>query len=1328
MVINSLNGLPVRPNVTHEQSITLENSDTNTKAVWESLKNQFEISEQMTIEENEGNKSSQGAPQSGTYKHIRKYLPQSYRKAFNFVKPRTKYALTDDTYHCAVQNKSKQDDVSTVRSSISWGKVIAYCLRNPLLAKKAGMIYETSIELQADDAYLYENGGWLYTDFDINSDLAGGERAVYAARIPALKDLESRQIFSAVQFRVGNEASNTNSAAYDELISEAIRYDDGFAKVVHANQPINQDLLKEDDNSNPPLKDIGIRLGWEDEQVAIWFNRQMQQTEEQTGMAVDAPLGVFGYRIDAREVGQEQWKSQNMVTNPNPVVLPLGNIEIVPTQTSLEPAVEVHPASHGNAKNDGFWIPVYYTGWIGKAITLADRDAEEIYMLNDTLKPIPTGNTDNAINNVPKKTAHAYLQDEQCNLPLIYNRDYEFRVRMMDVSGGGPTFEDVAYNGGDHPVETHHFKRYVAAGSMRLLNVDEFYSNATVPFEANTAYNPGILEHIVDKSNPVLRVKRPNLGYPAVVFTNKYKDAVAQLKSILQNASGRQAVDIGLPDPDVTSFIVRVEARTLEMDNAASLNGKEPYIKLYDKNFALPADNENGIFDQEFALKIVYRDFADVSLGKSFPQLYAEAADELLLPTARNLRITLIPVIGEAAGNAYADKSILEGKRTVLTAFRHSCTEANLFFKEEKITAIYLQPEQSIDRSNGKLAAGPKPRLLIKNSNTPVELSRLAEALNLTAHNMTLEDRKGCRTQFGCSKLMRHSLAPDNSSVSFSSLGELFQHWIVPIELRLNRDWSWNGMMPDSITIWRSWDSNSAEVVGTIGLSSIANINALHNADRKSTRMLFLDAFDPKIAVNDFPREITLSYFIQVNFKEGFDPAKIEELGSVVLPITIMPRQMPKLISAGIASSPYKADEEHYRFTEQRSRYLWFEMEEAIADPYTTYFARVVANAPDPLLCRVTEEMKITDIDDLPLAIDAEKIRIVQTGMHADYAGIGLMQEMIGETASGNGRKIYLMPLPTGLHANSDELFGFFSYEIRVGYNKEVRSTAQARYGRPLKINGVQHPAPGLTCTAIIKELYKPYANLELKELDSEEDKLLNAMLYKEVQQLKSNQVKPSEDPFEMGTEFLAKLAKAKNLRDKDKVVRELDEVIVKKIKSKKVVVIKAPYANAVRDGKNVTANPPQTSLWYLLYTQVKQADGKSYRNVLVDSAMLLPPRLQPSQQYYNKMDRSEGNVFGKAMVSLSDIKEKLIQMGLPASNSLSVLCVEMFPMHNHWQDKSKEGRMMVSESDNRYVPDMRFAESDEPIDNPLTSNLGQYRIYRTSPLVPLQDGCCDDC
>ena len=56
-----------------------------------------------------------------------------------------------------------------------------------------------------------------------------------------------------------------------------------------------------------------------------------------------------------------------------------------------------------------------------------------------------------------------------------------------------------------------------------------------------------------------------------------------------------------------------------------------------------------------------------------------------------------------------------------------------------------------------------------------------------------------------------------------------------------------------------------------------------------------------------------------------------------------------------------------------------------------------------------------------------------------------------------------MVPLPPGLHEDSNELFGFFTYEIRVGHDRyKGWSTAQGRFGAVLRVTGIKQLAPNL--------------------------------------------------------------------------------------------------------------------------------------------------------------------------------------------------------------------------------------------------------------------------
>ncbi|RZJ91762.1 MAG: hypothetical protein EOO20_04175 [Chryseobacterium sp.] len=1278
MIINTLDGLPLSGNAIASSSLIIENQISSSREVWEAVKLQLEASEQVKVDDQESRSADQRAEHAlSKYKNvsIRKYLPETYRASFNFVKPKTKFALTGDEYSCAIKNKNSEiRDLPTDRRVLSWGKVVAFCLRNPVLAEKAGLIYKASIAVKDPD--LYENGGWIYTNFAADCPFAGRDNMKYAARIPALKGVPDRQLFSAVQFPVSEIANN--DAGYDELLREAIIYDDGYAKIVHANQPVNQDLLSEKDKSNPPLKDIGIRLGWDDEQIAIWYNRQMLKKEELSGREINSPLGIFGYRVDVRESDESEWCSQNSLILRQTTALSGGRLPISMEGDLVEPGMEIHPTSHGDSENDGFWLPMYFSSWMGKPVTMADQDVEEISQLTfDQVKQPLNNDPSNTINLIPKKTFHPYMADPKHVVDLRYGRDYQFRVRLMDISGGGPTVSDKMLNGGEKPTARLHFKRHVGAGPIKVVNAEEQFNLS----EAGRVKETNLIQNFTEITSPVLKFKRPLLAYPAVIFTGKYADPIQRLKSILADlplSGDPDSIVIGLADPDVKSFTVRVEAQSLIMDNALSQSGKESYVELYTRGYAFDAND----LDREFELKIIYLDIKHIDLGN--PSLIPGEEDEIVLPTARHLRLIITPIV-DGTQSGYADAAIEKGKTVTLTCYQPSMDESALLLPiDGGLKAVYLQPEDPIDVSKVKLVSDDISINFI-NSSTPIELSRLAERFNLSAHQLTLSGEPGKRMQFGCSKLMRHSLAPDSSSLSFSSLSELFNHWIIGINYTLDRDWAWNALETESISVFRKWkkeaDHSFCEEIlaGTINVSQTVAISALSDPQRSYSRLLFLDAFDPKEAGSASPSEVILSYRLVVNFNKNLLPVTFDAAfgdQQIHLPVTIIPAQIPKLISAGIALSEYVADAEKYASTEPRQRYLWLEMDSPPNDKQDTYFARVLSHAPDPYLCRINSELINYSPNDPPININEEKVRVIIPKMDNDFAGMGAMQEMIPAHDEKNESHFYMLPLPPGLHAESDELFGFFSYEIRLGHRKETWSTAQGRYGRPLRVNGVQHPAPNLSCNAFRRKIV-PLTRRGHKVYNSEG--------------------KP----------------------EKYNIPGVYTEEIATKVSSE--IIITAPFATAVLDGKNLTADPPQTSLWYMLYTQVKQADGNSFRNLLLSSGhMSFKRRPKPVSDIGNQQ-KEEGEKRGVAVLQLTDIQKRLKEMGLSPESSLSVLCVEMFPLQNNWQ--MENGRR----SSYTHSGQMEHSNAKEPV-NPLTTGLGNYRIYRTSALVPISDVCCDDC
>jgi len=1320
----------------------------NAKVLFEALAQRFDISQRDRTNENVNLQKDPKVDVTRTESlSVKKYLPLSYRKAFNFTTPRTRNAVTDDSYRCAVRAAEEPKGVKRSADTISWGKVFAYALRQPLLAERLGMIYETEVEIE--DTH-FPNGGWLYVDLAADSDYRQKQLSSpyfvkrYAARIPPLKAGDMRRLFAPILFPVLFKEKPADPdppviGTYDELFVEAAEYDDGFAKIVHARQPPSRDLLAEDGDGAHPVKDVGIRLGWDDEQILIWCMRQMI-ADPVSGQRLDAPLGVFGYAIDVRQpvapgAPENDWISLNAVSSRAPLSVSANGERTELGRFDDDLPYQVYPSQLDGDENKSYWLPMYFANWNGKSMVLPDDDAAKIYRNTDAVKKQPvnrtavTGPAENKLSGVYRPVGLA--QDL-----LQYGNEYEFRVRLRDLSGGGIPASAPFINKTSSSIGKCRFKRYVAPNQPRI---DDLVSDTDDISQ-------------IDE----LKIQRPLLGYPAAKYIGRYADAVNRLEL------ASRAPDVvnkghafGIPDPDVDRVEVTVEVQTLRMDNLLSVSGKENYVHLYTTHCAFPAVNNEDDFDAVFNIPIVYRECkvlrtgtdknltADLGMPANIANL-----NQIILPRARTVRLTIRAVCENKANNNnyYGllnsqdhDKDVRYGPIMQVLTYSASQEERELFVDTPgvpRLQGIFLQPDppQVFDGTTKGLLLGKEVQ------RPPDIMERLAKQLNLEARGLTLTASRGERVQFGCSNRIRHILSPESSSLTFASKGDLMNHWLCCISLQLNRDWTWDAIQDQSFVITReklfTHDNPATETetleVGDIEIKHTAPFESLEESKRNYTRLIFIDAVEPKNPrprpipqpppvplppdQPRFPDTIDVKYKVETRFKAGHAAQNDgDERQNSRLPITTPPAQVPKIVSAGIALSPYERNEK-YSATEPRRRYLWIEFAEPVEDPNDHYFARVLAYAPDQLISDNRPELFFAPVEP-PLPIDPEYIRFVQDGATNDLAGLNAMQPM--KKAKDSDRH-YLLPLPQKLHANADEMFGFFTYEFRVGHYKDASTpeqhdmvwcTAQSRFGRRLCVTGIQHPAPTLTCM-----------------VDRDEEKLY----------------------------------------------------------------VSAPYAVAVFDGQNVTADPPRTSLWCLLYAQVRQADNRDFRNVLLDDKQL-DWRVQIEREHevnwflrYNKLERATlknlnimnwkdeldfGNLkhtlkltdvarinkdatkYGTAVWSNSEVLQLLEAYGLPGDSPLSVLVVEFLPTITNFNDHiRRRGRLEMGELlgklqneifrgesnlidisgtvTGRIVPPMTDLPDPEPErgPSPVSEALGQRRILRTSPLTEVPFVCCTDC
>ena len=814
---------------------------------------------------------------------IRKYLPYSYRNAFNFTSPRLRNAVTDDSYHCAMREQTPLI-TKPIDHKVSWGKVYAHLLRQPAMAKAAGLLYSATVQLTAVDV---EKGCWIYVDLQDDSDYAPELKASldevafpnvtpfikrYAAKLPPIKIGEAKTLFTAVTFPVVKPNSEPDGD-FDELFIEANRYQHGFATIVHAEQPKSQNLLQEEHDGLHPQKEIGIRLGWEDEQILQWYVRQMA-IEKGLTAPIDAPLCVMGYNIDVKLTtdNDDAWRSLNAVQSK-------GNMKLEDIDLGVftgELPYQVYPTKIDSAGGSNYWLPIYFAHWNNNSIVLPDDTAAKIYRNeSDKFKAVNNNSPYQAVGN---------------DLQLTYGNAYTFRVRLSDISGGSPSVETptLPLLSESHTAQQD-FKRYVAPHTVRIMNSEAVVHNTDDPnFMADT-----------------LLLARPLLGYPSVMYTGQYSNAVQKLMDSVEAIIQKQITSgftkggeaFGIADPDVQAINIKVEVETLQMDNMASEDGRQNFIELYNTDRVFNNFDENDP-DDTITIPITYVDESVLQLTTANPfsqpannNCIAAKTGEIVLPTARNIRITLTP-IGKDQLNYWGKNGTTNaqnprfGKKTILSLRKESVAEPDLLTgttDPQLLQGLFMQPEELISSEE-------KVRNRSFNGNAtphkPTCIQRLADQLNIVANENTLYAPNGERVHFWCSSRLRHNMAPDNSSLTFANKNELQQHWLVCTTFTINRDWTWDNLDPLSFTIQRKFrfgkdpieladkpydkkNDNHIEFKRTASFQAIQQ-GADGKISRHYTKIILIDVVDDTV-VNDvaqsiFPDITEVQYKLIVKF------------------------------------------------------------------------------------------------------------------------------------------------------------------------------------------------------------------------------------------------------------------------------------------------------------------------------------------------------------------------------------------------------------------------------------------------------------------------------
>jgi hypothetical protein len=1168
---------------------------------------------------NKGVTVNTNAPASPDGVRIRKSLPASYTSAFPFSQPRTSDLLVGDGFGCAIRGQKPNTDPNPPKPIIEWGQILSFALRQPVLAEGLGLIYPFSLAITAP---LLKNGGWIYVTLDTtpgaNPYTAEWQAAGnfdflrrYAARIPAIVPTDDRTLFAAQLFPVVDVPAGN----YDDVQAEAEEYDDGFAKIIHCNQPANIDAATAQADQIAPGAEAGIQIGWDDEQLTIWCNRQLELLRFRLGAAADpnnpeAALGVQGYRVDVRHTTGDAWQSLCLITGAlqfnGSSADATGTTPLpAPSELWIEPT-PLRPTPTSGPNTAEAWLPLYFAQWRGYSLVVHDDTTSK---LTPGTKPMPSN----------------FLQAFLSNVPVLrYGLDYQFRVRLADLTGGGPNSSDSSTNPALAPIGRCHFVRHLPPKALVTSQTPAPAAITRGTFPAVPSQVP-----VPDPTQAIqtITVQRPRLGYPEAIFAGVSPTtfAGASLDALIAEALANHST-LNVPDPDVDRFAITVEARMPAHD--AGTPGLLPdmtdglYRVVYRVEFPFNATVADP--DPSVTINLDYEDIHQISDLATFTPV----GTTITVPTARDIRIRL-QALCQPRPNYYADAEPPVGLVTDFVVRKEATAESALFPVDpvSQVKAIYLQPSDNM-----------------------VQL--LAQALDLKADNLVFTGMPGTRTVFACSQALRHTLASDYSSITFANQPEFLNHWIVALEFDLDRDWTWDGFAEPAFTIRPTGSSGSPGTVSYLPTVSQLALGDLTTApDRSTARVIFFDAVEPKPALGDFPSELNPQWNVQCNFPSA---QQFLQLYTTRLPITVPPAQTPKIAATGIALSPFQHDST-YSSTDPRQRFLWIEFDKPVADPEDIYFARVLGSGPDPLLSVDLIPSPLAEPVPPPLPIDPELIRVISPGESDDAAGIDAMTQLIPATSHTKGLH-YLLPLPPGISSEALELFSFWTYEFRVGHKYDLGkdsggmeqfrwSTAQGRFGAPLIVAGVQHPAPHLVCAV-------------------------------------------QHTP--------------------------------------KAILVSAPYATAVDNGVRFVDTyfgDPRTEIVVMLYAQVMQIDGQSWRNILLTHRVLVPeiPEQNLGEFFVRPTPRTR-DLIGTTVFSEKHVESILSQLRLSKLTELSVLAVELLPGDDLGKsDSRRRGNLRSQELQTEYSS---VAVADPTGNDALGSDLGNRRILRTSPLTPVPAIC----
>ena len=524
---------------------------------------------------------------------------------------------------------------------------------------------------------------------------------------------------------------------------------------------------------------------------------------------------MFFYRVDVRETGDPDWHS--LVRIRSKAALTLAGQTIAPAQTELETGVQVFPAKVNGAHRHGVLAAQLLHAVVRRRRSSSRTAAPRQLDASGALaKPGSYSDANIPANPAQKGDLYEPLLPEDCELK--YGHEYEFRVRLGDLTGGGPLEGDDELNDAPATSASLVFRRYVAP---KQLDRHARRSAGRRPTRARSS------------SSRAARSPSPGRasGYPALLFTELDTDDAFQKllddETFLHTAKPAGQTIKEYRDVSYLRSRRRPHAGGRGREDAAP---RQPGVGLRSASpssgCTRPLRSFDADLEEPFALQLEYRNANVIDFGNQIDlgdlQLSKDDIDDgdaIVLPRSRDIRITLYPVCPDKPGKleyfGFAKTRIGEKLYRVGEPFeffvREDADDEKHFFKpgleSHQLQGLYLQPDPP--QVNNPLTIVASVVAGSELAQTTL-MERIASQLRLDYKGQTLIGKPGERMQFGCSNRIRHTLAPDNSSLTFATAEELLGHWLCVLSFEVQRDWTWDGLADQGIEVRRVRGSSPA--------------------------------------------------------------------------------------------------------------------------------------------------------------------------------------------------------------------------------------------------------------------------------------------------------------------------------------------------------------------------------------------------------------------------------------------------------------------------------------------------------------------------------------